>query len=303
MLVHIASMDNAYELVHTALASVDVEDERIQIVLLRTLHSANDHLLAGPVDGSAVDRAERSLRPLAQFVEGSGASAVILAVQTTDVARAVIDVASERDVEAVVLSSRRPFSPSALGQGTIGRVLTDVHCDVLVLIDPVGRGASPPPRGNVVVPFGDPEGRTMRTARHIARTHGASLRLVGTASVQEAATRMAARHAGASGGIAFTEMATDETPRRPPRRRHGRRPRGAAAGRRGAGGGGGQPHVVDHARARHPRPGPAAGRARRRRRRRGRRPGGGDDPLGLEHGPAPPLQLGGEGFCRHRRAA
>ena len=83
--------------------------------------------------------------------------------------------------------------------------------DVLVLIDPVGQGASPPPRGNVMVPFGDPEGRTMRTARHIARTHGASLRLVGTAAVQEAATRMAARHAGASGGIAFTELATDET--------------------------------------------------------------------------------------------
>ncbi len=211
VLVHIASMDNAYELLHTALASVDVEDERIQIVLLRTLHLANDHLLAGPVDGSAVDRAERALRPLAQFVEGSGARAAILALQTTDVARAVIDVADERQADAIVLSSRRPFSPSGLRHGMIGRVLSDVHCDVLVLIDPVGRGASPRPRGQVVVPFGDPEGRTMRTARHIARTHGASLRLVGTAAVREAATRMAARHAGSSGGIVFTEMSTDET--------------------------------------------------------------------------------------------
>ena len=211
VLVHIATMDNSYELIHTALASVDVEDERIQLVLLRTLHLGTDHLLAGPVDGSAVDRAERSLRPLAQFVEGSGASAAILAVQTTDVARAVIDVADERHADVVVLSSRRPFSPSSLERGTIGRVLADVHCDALVLIDPIGRGASPPPRGQVVVPYGDPDGRTMRTARHIARTHGASLRLVGTSSVQEAATRMVARHAGASGGIVFTEMATDET--------------------------------------------------------------------------------------------
>lgn len=211
VLVHVASMDNAYELIHTALASVDVEDERIQVVLLRTLHVGNDHVLAAPVDGSAVDRAERSLRPLAQFVEGSGASAVILAVHTTDVARAVIDVAEELAVDAVVLSSRRPFSPSGLGRGTIGRVLDGVHCDVLVLIDPVGRGASPPPRGQVVVPFADPDGRTFRTARHIARTHGASLRMVGTADVREAATKVAARHASPSGGIAFTEMATDET--------------------------------------------------------------------------------------------
>lgn len=211
VLVHVASMENAYELVHTALASVDVEDERITLVLLRTLHSGSDHLLSAPLDGSEVDRAERSLRPIAQFVEGSGAKAVMLAVHTSDVARAVIEVADERAVHAVVLSSRRPFSPSSLRRGTIGRVLADVHCDVLVLIDPVGRGASPPPRGQVLVPFGDPEARTMRTARHIARTHGASLRLVGTASVREAATRMAARHAGSTGGIAFTEMATDET--------------------------------------------------------------------------------------------
>src|SRR3546814_1933064 len=122
VLVHVASMDNAYELIHTALASVDVEDERIQVVLLRTLHVGNDHVLAAPVDGSAVDRAERSLRPLAQFVEGSGASDVILAVHTTELARAVIDGAEELAVDAVVLSSRRPFSPSGLGGGTMRRI-------------------------------------------------------------------------------------------------------------------------------------------------------------------------------------
>src|SRR3546814_11191743 len=115
-------MDNAYELIHTALASVDVEDERIQVVLLRTLHVGNDHVLAAPVDGSAVDRAERSLRPLAQFVEGSGASAVILAVHTTDVARAVNDGAEGVDVHACDLRPRGPFTPCGPGRAPPGVV-------------------------------------------------------------------------------------------------------------------------------------------------------------------------------------
>ncbi|HEU5084211.1 MAG TPA: cation:proton antiporter [Acidimicrobiales bacterium] len=211
VLVHVASMENAYELVHTALAAVDVDDERIEVVLLRTLHLGNDHLLAAPIDSSSVDRARRSLRPLAEFVEGSGARVVTLAVQTTDISRAVIDVASERGADTVVLSSRRPFSPSALRRGTLGRILDGVHADVLVLIDPTGAGTSPPPRGQVLVPFTEPADRTIRIARHIARTHGATVRLVGTARSQEAATRLAARLADASGGITFTELGSDET--------------------------------------------------------------------------------------------
>ncbi len=211
VLVHVASMDNAYELVHTALAAVDVDDERIEIVLLRTLHLGNDHLLAAPIDSSSVDRARRSLRPLAEFVEGSGARVVTLALQTTDISRAVIDVAAERGADTVVLSSRRPFSPSALRKGTLGRILDGVRGDVLVLIDPTGAGTSPPPRGQVLVPFTEPADRTIRIARHIARTHGATVRLVGTARSQEAATRLAARLADSSGAITFTELRSDET--------------------------------------------------------------------------------------------
>lgn len=211
VLVHVASMENAYELVHTALAAVDVDDERIEVVLLRTRHLSTDHLLAAPIDSSAVDRARRSLRPLAEFVEGAGARVVTLAVQTTDISRAVIDVAAERGADTVVLSSRRPFSPSALRRGTLGRIIDGVEADVLVLIDPTGAGTSPPPRGQVLVPFTEPADRTIRIARHIARTHGATVRLVGTARSREAATRLAARLADASGGITFTELGSDET--------------------------------------------------------------------------------------------
>ncbi|MFP5322373.1 MAG: cation:proton antiporter [Acidimicrobiia bacterium] len=205
VLVHVASTDNAYELLHTALAAVDADDSKVEIVLLRTLH-LGDSVFAGGLDGGAVERARRSLRPLAQFVEGSGATAVVLAVQTSDVGRAVIDVASERGVDTVVLSSRRPFSPTSLRRSTLGRIIEDVHCDVLVLVDPSGAGTSPPPRGRVVVPHGAEDSRALTIARRIARTHGAGLRIVGTGEAREAATRLAARHADAAGGVVFTEL-------------------------------------------------------------------------------------------------
>ena len=212
VLVHVASMDNAYELVHTALASVDMDDDRIEIVLLRTLHIRSDKLLAGPLlDGRAAERARRSLKPLAQFVEGAGASAVTMALQTTDVSRAVIEVAAERSVDTVVLSSRRPFSPDSLHSGTIGRILDGVGGDVLVLIDPTGSGTSPRPRGQILVPFEEGADRTIRIARQIALTHGASVRLVAAPDAHEAATRLAARHADSSGAIVLTEAATDES--------------------------------------------------------------------------------------------
>jgi len=209
VLLHVASTDNAYELVHTTLAALDADESRVELVLLRTLQ-LGDHLLAGPLDGGAVERARRSLRPVAQFVEGSGATAVVLAVQTTDVSRAVVDVAAERGVDTVVLSSRRPFSPGDLRRGTLGRIIDEVHCDVIVVVDPTGAGTSPPPRGRVVVPYEAAAPRAVDLARRIARAHGAGLRIVGTGEAQEAATRAAARHADAAGGVTFTELATPE---------------------------------------------------------------------------------------------
>jgi Kef-type K+ transport system membrane component KefB len=212
VLVHVASMENAYEMIHTALASVAKADDRIEIVLLRTIQTRSDQLLVGPLsDGRAVERARRSLKPLTQFVEGAGASAVTMALQTTDVSRAVIEVAAERSIDTVVLSSRRPFSPESLHSGTIGRILDGVACDVLVLVDPTGAGTSPPPRGQILVPFKEPAERTISIARQIALTHGASVRLVAAGDDHDAATRAAARYADASGAIVLTELETDES--------------------------------------------------------------------------------------------
>jgi hypothetical protein len=62
----------------------------------------------------------------------------------------------------------------------------------------------------VVVPYESTSPRAVELARRIALTHGASLRIVGTADAQEEATRAAARHANASGGVTFTELSTAE---------------------------------------------------------------------------------------------
>ena len=211
VLVHVASMDNAYELVHTALAAIDTADERIELVLLRTLHLGDDRLLSGAeIDGTAVERARRSLLPLQQFAEGAGATAVPLALQTTSVSRTVIEVASARDVEAVVLRSRRPFSPSSLRSGTLGRILEGVDADVYVLVDPTGAGTSPPPGGRIVVPF-DPEADgAVRVARQMARTHRAKVRMLVHREDEGAATRLVAQHADAQGAV-VTSIVTDET--------------------------------------------------------------------------------------------
>jgi hypothetical protein len=211
VLVHVASMDHAYELVHTALAAIDDVDHRIEILLLRTIHIGDDRILSGAMlDGTSVDRARRSLTPLQQFIEGSGATAVPLALQTSDVGRTVSEVAAERGVEVVVLRSGRPFSPSALHSGTIGRILDRVEADVLVVVDPTGAGTSPPPGGRIVVPYLPSADGAIDVARQIARTHGSTVRLVATHAQQDAATRLAARHAGSSGAIVSTEIGTAE---------------------------------------------------------------------------------------------
>ena len=211
VLVHVASMDNAYELVHTALAAIDTADERIEVVLLRTLHLGDDRLISGAMmDGRAVERARRSLVPLQQFVEGSGATAVPLAVQTTSVSRTVVDVAAARDVDVVLLRSGRSFNAAALRSGTLGRILDGVEAEVLVVVDPTGTGATPRPGGRVVVPYEAAADGALRTARQIARTHRAEVRLVATQADEEAATRLAAQHAGADGSVVAATIGTDE---------------------------------------------------------------------------------------------
>lgn len=197
VLVHVASMDHAYELLHTALAAVESSDERTEILLVRTLHVGDDRLLSGAImDGGPVERARRSLIPLEQFVTGSGASASSLVIQTSDVSRTLVGLADARDIDLVVLRSGRAFSPAALRSGTLGRVLERVKGDVLVVVDPGGTGSSPPPNGSIVVPFDPTEDRALRLAVRIARTHGAKVRLVTPPQHQDEATRAAALHPG-----------------------------------------------------------------------------------------------------------
>jgi nucleotide-binding universal stress UspA family protein len=156
-----------------------------------------------------VEQARRSLVPLQQFVEGSGARAATLVVQTNDVSRTVANVATARDAELVVLQTRRTFSPGLVRSGTIGHVLDAVDADVLVLIDPSGAGTSPPPGGNVVVPFEESSNRSVRLAQRIARAHGSTVRLVASDREGQAATALAVAEAS-SNTIASTSIGSDD---------------------------------------------------------------------------------------------
>lgn len=197
VLVHIASMDHAYELLHLALAAVDSTDERVEVMLVRTLHVGDDRLLSGAImDGGPLERARRSLIPLEQFVIGAGARATSLAVETSDVGNTLVELATGRNTHLVVLRSGRPFSPSLLRSGTLGSVLDRADADVLVVVDPTGQGTSPRPGGGIVVPFDPAAQRTLQLADRIARAHGSKVRLVARTEHEAEATRYAAQHAG-----------------------------------------------------------------------------------------------------------
>ncbi|MEN3271389.1 MAG: hypothetical protein V7636_150, partial [Actinomycetota bacterium] len=83
ILVHIPNLDVAYELVHTALAMVDhADDVETQVLLVRTLQLGDNVFRAGSLRAtSRAEQATSALRPLVDFVEGAGCTAVPLVVQ------------------------------------------------------------------------------------------------------------------------------------------------------------------------------------------------------------------------------
>ncbi|HEX2850620.1 MAG TPA: cation:proton antiporter, partial [Acidimicrobiales bacterium] len=101
VLVPIAKLDRAYELVHTALSLAEARGVRAQVVLVRAL--STPALRAGPMRmEAATSRAMSSLRPLVEFVEGAGHDAVALALPSESVADAILRVATERRPDLVL---------------------------------------------------------------------------------------------------------------------------------------------------------------------------------------------------------
>jgi Kef-type K+ transport system membrane component KefB/nucleotide-binding universal stress UspA family protein len=181
VLVHIPSLTNAFELVHTAMSLAQSQDQPVEVVLLRTIRPADSAFRSGLRQDSRGERAATALRPLMEFVQGAGFQAVPLVVATRSVGDSIVRATSERTPDLVLMSLRKPVFGGRLLGGSLGQVLRDAPADVAVLVDPAGRGTGLTKGSQVLVPYGHGfhEDAGLELARRLARTSGATIHLLG----------------------------------------------------------------------------------------------------------------------------
>ena len=176
VLVHVPNLERAHELVHTALSLADGQGDRIEVVLVRTVHLGD-----GVFRGRDAEQALESLKPLVEFVQGAGYEAVPLAVPTRSVDETLVRVAAERCPNLILLPWRRPLFGSKFLGGSVGAVLRDAQADVAVLVDPAGAGINVGADNEVLVPYGAGfhEEVALDLGLRLAKENGASVRLLG----------------------------------------------------------------------------------------------------------------------------
>jgi Kef-type K+ transport system membrane component KefB/nucleotide-binding universal stress UspA family protein len=181
VLVHVPSLDNAYELVHTAMSLAHDQDEPVEVILLRTIRPNDSAVRSGLRQESKGERAAAALRPLTEFVQGAGVTAVPMVVPSRSVGDTIVRVTEERQPDLVLMSFRKPVFGGRLLGGSLGRVLRDAPADVAVLVDPAGRGTMLGKGAQVLVPYGHGfhEDAGLELARRLAKSSGASVHLVG----------------------------------------------------------------------------------------------------------------------------
>jgi hypothetical protein len=181
VVVHVPSPANAFELVHTAMSLAANQDQPVEVVLLRTVRSTDSVFRAGLGQETRGERAAAALRPLAEFVQGAGFTAIPMALATRSVGETIARVTEERRPDLVLMSLRTPVFGGRLLGGSVGHVLRDAPADVAVLVDPAGRGATLSKGSQVLVPYGHGfhEAAGLDLARRLARSSGATIHLLG----------------------------------------------------------------------------------------------------------------------------
>jgi Kef-type K+ transport system membrane component KefB/nucleotide-binding universal stress UspA family protein len=181
VLVHVPSLANAFELVHTAMSLARNQDEPVEVILLRTIRPTDSAVRSGLGQESRGERASSALRPLSEFVQGAGFTAVPLVVATRSVGETIVRVTAERQPDLVLMSLRKPVFGGRLLGGSLGQVLREAPADVAVLVDPAGRGTALGKGSQVLVPYGHGfhEATGLDLARRLARSSGATVHLLG----------------------------------------------------------------------------------------------------------------------------
>jgi hypothetical protein len=94
-----------------------------------------------------------------------------------------VRLASEEEVDLVLLDGRRPLLGEGIPRGPVGDVLEKAPCDVAVLVERAGMPAISPEHP-VMVPFGggDHDWAALELAAWIASAHDTPLKLIGASS-------------------------------------------------------------------------------------------------------------------------
>jgi Kef-type K+ transport system membrane component KefB len=136
--------------------------------------AADGHELAG----AAADLHRRRAQLLAR-----GLAVRTVAFTSADPTGDLLRLASEQEIDLILLDGRRPLFGEAVPRGPVGEVLLRAPCDVAVLVEREGGAITIDPDHAVLVPFGGAEHdwAALELAAWIASSYRASLRLLGAA--------------------------------------------------------------------------------------------------------------------------
>jgi Kef-type K+ transport system membrane component KefB len=138
---------------------------------------------------TSLEPQDRQLRHAAQELNrrrarllADGVAARSVAFTSPELGADLVRLASEKEVDLIILDGRRPLLGEGVPRGDVGEVLERAPCDVAVLVERV-RAPSIGPDRPVVVPFGGAEHdwAALELAAWIASERGAPLRLLGPA--------------------------------------------------------------------------------------------------------------------------
>jgi K+:H+ antiporter len=128
----------------------------------------------------ALESASTDLERRRRLLAEAGVHARAAVFSSPAPGRDLVRLATEHDVDIVLVDGRRPLLGEGVPRGAVGEVLADAPCDVGVLVTRA-RTITIDAEHPVLVPFGgaDHDWAALEAAAWLAASHGATLKLVG----------------------------------------------------------------------------------------------------------------------------
>jgi hypothetical protein len=157
-------------------------EPRRELILARLIPPARVMTLLGPA-ARELERASVELGRLRDRLISRGIPTRTAAFTSADRGADLVRLASEQEVDLILVDGRRPLLGEGVPRGAVGKVLAEAPCDVAALVErervPVIDADHP-----ILVPFGGDEHdwAALEVAAWLAAATGATLRLLGSAA-------------------------------------------------------------------------------------------------------------------------